>query len=410
MASVRSRDGVWWIAVRVADRQYQRSLRTGDEREARQLKGVVERAALDLRRGRLTLPAGVDVVDFLLSDGRLTTPALPAPVAVAPPPLTLGRLWDAYEVAHVGQKEENTLAGERVHRRHLVILGEDTAVAALTAARLQAYVAGRVRPKAQGGGGVVGVTVRKELTTLRLVLNRCRVLTGERPPDVKELFAGVVYPKRASDPDHFLSWVEIEPRASGPGDPLWARLFLDAPEVEQFLDWAVAAPNRQPVPYLPPLLTAAAHTGGRLAELTRSRVEDWDFAGGTVVLREKKRSRAGDTFRRVPLTPRLATTVRDWLAGRHPGGGFMFGRHRDRRLPSRLACQAFRAFCGGSRWQVLKGFHCLRHSFASNLALAGVDGRVIDELMGHTTLAMRRRYQHFSHDSRTDAMKTLFGG
>ena len=107
MASVRSRDGVWWLAVRVGGRQFQRSLKTRDEREARRLKGVVERAALDLARGRLTLPAGVDVVDFLLSDGRLT--ALPAAPAAPAAPLTLGQLWDAYEAAQLGQREPNTL-------------------------------------------------------------------------------------------------------------------------------------------------------------------------------------------------------------------------------------------------------------------------------------------------------------
>ena len=405
MASIRDRAGVWWIALRVAGRQYQRSLRTGDEREARRLKGVVERAALDLRRGRLALPAGVDVVDFLLSDGRLAAPAVVAPAA-----LTLGQLWAAYEAAHVGQKEANTLATERVHRRRLGVLGEGTAVAALTTARLQTYVAARVRPKVEGGGGVVGATVRNEMTTLRLVLNRCRVLTGVAPPDTRELFAGVVYPKRAADPDHFLAWAEIEARAGGPDDLLWARLFLTAPEVERFLDWAAAARNAQAVPYLPPLLTAAAHTGARLAELTRSRVEDWDFAAGTVVLREKKRCRAGDTFRRVPLSPRATAAVREWLGGRHPGGGFVFGRRRDCRLTSERACEALRPFLAGSRWQVLKGYHCLRHSFASNLAIAGVDGRVIDELMGHTTLAMRRRYQHFTASSGAAAVARLFGG
>ena len=260
------------------------------------------------------------------------------------------------------------------------------------------------------GGGVAATTIKKELDTLRAVLNRMHTLTGEQPPDVRALFAGVEYPKATGDPDHFLTWGEIAPRAAGPADPLWGRLFLTAPEVTALLDWADAAPCLQRVPYLPPLLTAAAHTGARLAELTRSRVEDWDFAAGTVVLREKKRSRAGDTFRRVPVSPRLAAAVRGWLAGRHPGGGFVFARRPTRRLSSSNACTTLEVFLRGSRWAVLPGYHVLRHSFASNLAIAGVDGRVIDELMGHTTLAMRRRYQHFTASSGAAAVARLFGG
>lgn len=407
MASVRSRDGVWWLAVRVGGRQFQRSLKTRDEREARRLKGVVERAALDLARGRLALPAGVDVVDYLLSDGRLASPVV-APAAPAGPP-TLGQLWDAYEAAQLGQREPNTLRTHRLHRRNVAVLGEATAAAALTAEQLQAYIARRVRPVAAGGDGVLGVTARKELTTLKMVLTGSARQTGRRPADVKELFAGLVYPKRTGDPDHFLTWAEIEARAGGPDDPLWGRLFLTSAEVAQLLDWADAAPNFQAVPYLPPLLTAAAHTGARLAELTRSRVEDWDLAAGAVVLREKKRSRAGDTFRRVPVSPRLSRAMRAWLGGGHPGGGLAFGRHRDRRLSSNRACDTLRLFLRGSRWAVLPGYHCLRHSFASNLAIAGVDGRVIDELMGHQTLAMRKRYQHFTPAQTADAVRRLFG-
>ena len=38
--------------------------------------------------------------------------------------------------------------------------------------------------------------------------------------------------------------------------------------------------------------------------------------------------------------------------------------------------------------KIVIGFHTFRHSFASNLAVAGVDQRVIDRWMGHTTESM----------------------
>jgi integrase len=47
-----------------------------------------------------------------------------------------------------------------------------------------------------------------------------------------------------------------------------------------------------------------------------------------------------------------------------------------------------------SKWAVLPGWHCLRHSFISNCAAWGVDQRLIDHWVGHTTEAMRRRYSH----------------
>jgi integrase len=51
----------------------------------------------------------------------------------------------------------------------------------------------------------------------------------------------------------------------------------------------------------------------------------------------------------------------------------------------------FRRTLDGNRWKKIKGFHVFRHSFASNLAAAGVDQRIIDEWMGHQTEEMRRR-------------------
>lgn len=53
------------------------------------------------------------------------------------------------------------------------------------------------------------------------------------------------------------------------------------------------------------------------------------------------------------------------------------------------------------------GFHTYRHSFASNLAAAGVDQRVIDELMGHTTEAMRKRYRHLFPKVRRSAIESF---
>jgi len=54
------------------------------------------------------------------------------------------------------------------------------------------------------------------------------------------------------------------------------------------------------------------------------------------------------------------------------------------------------------KWEVVRGWHVLRHSFASNLARMGVDQRKIDRWMGHST-DVRWRYQHLRpEDQRED--------
>jgi integrase len=54
-----------------------------------------------------------------------------------------------------------------------------------------------------------------------------------------------------------------------------------------------------------------------------------------------------------------------------------------------------------------RGFHTFRHSFASNLAGAGVDQRIIDERMGHITEEMLRRCRHLVPDVLRGAIARL---
>jgi integrase len=128
-----------------------------------------------------------------------------------------------------------------------------------------------------------------------------------------------------------------------------------------------------------------------------------------VTLREKKRDRSRETtFRRVPLTPFLKTVLSEWL-GRHPGGQFTFCRTDGRPLREGSVGKLFRWIVRQSKWEVMRGWHVLRHSFCSNCAAKGIDQRLIDEWMGHETEEMRRRYRHLFPDVQQAAIEAVFG-
>ena len=52
-------------------------------------------------------------------------------------------------------------------------------------------------------------------------------------------------------------------------------------------------------------------------------------------------------------------------------------------------------------------FHDLRHTFASHLAMSGVDLLTIKELLGHKSINMTLRYAHLSPNHRRKAIASL---
>ena len=158
--------------------------------------------------------------------------------------------------------------------------------------------------------------------------------------------------------------------------------------------------------------------------MIRSEVDDIDFAAGEVVLREKKRNREKNlTYRRAAMTDLLYEAMQEWLDNGHPGGPYTFCRgevtvHRKRKNAAADPAQAqlaksdathyFNHALAGSKWEVVRGFQFSGTRSASNLAREGVDQREIDEVLGHQTEDMRRRYRHFFPEQRENAVKKIF--
>jgi integrase len=63
----------------------------------------------------------------------------------------------------------------------------------------------------------------------------------------------------------------------------------------------------------------------------------------------------------------------------------------------------------GSKWEVIKGWHVLRHSFISACANAKVDQRFLDSWVGHQTEEQRKRYRHLYPSTEQEAIKSVFG-
>jgi integrase len=414
MATVERRNNRFRLIFYHLGRRYAARLKTANEREAEAIAGSVERTLQLLQQRVLVLPEGADLVTFVLSGGKQAEKPKPPPK-----PLTLGELRDLYVAAHsLGAMEANSLQTVRMHLNHVVTtLGAQFAVAKLTLEDLQRHVERRAR-KRYRGRPLSPVTLRKEMASFRACWNwgvQSGKLQGASPN------RGLKYPKAGEKPP-FQTWQEVQRQIARGGltpaeeADLWDCLFLTLPQIDELLAFVKGQAG---VPFLYPMVAFAAHTGARRSEMLRVRIDDLDFSGQTVLLREKKRSKEKRTFRRVPLSPLLTAVLQDWLET-HPGGQHLFcqaaevahsKKERSGATPVTRdeAHDHFKWTLAGSRWEVLRGWHVFRHSFCSNCAAAGVDQRLIDAWVGHTTEEMRRRYRHLLPNQELQAIQAVFG-
>ena len=217
------------------------------------------------------MPPDADPGKFILSDGKLNGKP------VVSKPLSLAELFALYlEKLPAGAKEESTLQGEVIHHNHLLRhLKAATIASTLAVSDLQAYVQKRLRDR-HHKKGIRPDTIKKELTTFRLVWNWAvdqGYLTGPAP--VK----GIKFPKRDQKPP-FMTLDEIQRVIARGGltpeqeKEFWDSLFLTKAETQAVLDHVRLSARH---PFIYPMFVFVAHTGARRSEILRSQIDDFDF-------------------------------------------------------------------------------------------------------------------------------------
>jgi integrase len=180
--------------------------------------------------------------------------------------------------------------------------------------------------------------------------------------------------------------------------------FLNFDEAERLV--AAADPEWRPV------LLVALKAGLRLGELIGLQWTDLDWQRSTLHVRRTiwrgvEGLPKGGRERAVELP---ASVVDALKAHRHLRGRFVFCHEDGQQLtegtlkaPLRRALRA----AGITREQGQIGWHDLRHTYGSHLAMKGVPLKVIQELMGHATIEMTMCYAHLSPETRKHAVAVL---
>jgi len=189
-----------------------------------------------------------------------------------------------------------------------------------------------------------------------------------------------------------------------PSPPLTFR-FWDREQSDAFLE---AVQRVAPTWY--PMFLCALRTGMRSGELFGLQWDDVDLAKGSIQVRRNYThghmvTPKSGKERTIPMTPELQQALREHrhLRGEqvfyHPSGVLLDGNKVKRTF---WRCQKA---AGVPRIAL----HCLRHSFASQLVMAGVPLRAVQELLGHSDIRTTQRYAHLSPGATAEYIQVLDG-
>lgn len=171
---------------------------------------------------------------------------------------------------------------------------------------------------------------------------------------------------------------------------------LDAPSAEEPLGIRDRA-----------LLELLYATGARVSEAVGLDVDD--LAHGDVLRLRGKGSKERivpiGSFARVAVDSYL-TRVRPQLAARGRASARLFLGSRGAPLSRQSAWLVIRAAAERAQITSEVSPHTLRHSFATHLLQGGADVRVVQELLGHASVATTQIYTHVSVDALRDIYAT----
>jgi integrase len=175
------------------------------------------------------------------------------------------------------------------------------------------------------------------------------------------------------------AWRRVQPFA---GADVARMRYLTVPESKRLIAAADADFRR--------LVQAALATGCRVSELGRMTVADFDPESKTVAIHISKSGKP----RRVVLTDEACALFVEWSAGR-AGSDILLLRADG--TPWRISQHAepMRKACANARITPPAGFHTLRHTHGSLLAMRGVPMAVIAQQLGHASVKVTEK--HYAH-------------
>lgn len=160
------------------------------------------------------------------------------------------------------------------------------------------------------------------------------------------------------------------------------------------------------------MMTVLLRTGMRIGELLNLLVREVNLKERRIEIYEAEKTRVG---RVVYLSEDAQVALKAWSRERDPNKELVFyaqGRHSMTYANARLVLAKYLVKAGLTH----RGYtlHCLRHTFASELLNAGMRLECVQQLLGHSSIEMTRRYARLTDKTREEeyfrAMSKIEGG
>lgn len=356
--AIYKRGGIWWVDVYCGNppKRVRRSAKTSDEHKAR----IVEQTLLGVNKGKTARQQAIGIIDMILPSGKAGV-----------------RLEDAAEWYRQCLIEERAETDNRTIRQRINII---RAFAQWALESTQALTADDVGPEEAfaysqvlGERGILGKTQNAYIgdlsTAWKMMVKRSKV---ERNP------WAFVRVRRDKDREHT--------GRAFTKDEL-GRILKVAGEVGH--DWVG-------------MVIVGAYTGLRMPDVARLKWSECDMKGGVIALEPSKTKRYGIAVR-IPMHRTVFAHLRSLkrtgeyvfpFRATHPAG--YKARGTDVTFAQILAA----AKVGKASERDKLSFHCLRHTFVSWLARAGVAEDVRMRMAGHTNADTHAIYTHDDESAR----------
>lgn len=166
--------------------------------------------------------------------------------------------------------------------------------------------------------------------------------------------------------------------------------YLEKEEIRRLIDNCAS--------HLKPIVIVAVFTGMRKSEILELKWKNIDIERGIIYLLETKNGERREVI--------INNTVKRTLIAvlKHPFSPYVFCEEDGK--PYANVRKSF--FTALKKAGIINfHFHDLRHTFASQLVMSGVDLKTVQELLGHKSIEMTMRYSHLSPSHKKRAVEIL---